>query len=124
MIFGIGVDIIEIERIAKLITKPNLARIFSAVELEYAESKVNKAETLAGCFAAKEAVLKAFGTGFYKIGWCDVEIIHGKSGSPMVNLLGKAACFAEENRITAIHLSVSHDNTQAVAMAVAEKAGD
>ena len=124
MIFGIGVDIIEIERVAKLLTKPNLSKLFSETELEYAEQKANKAESLAGCFAAKEAVLKAFGTGFPQMGWRDVEVMHRDNGQPMVNLYGQAAGFAEKNEITAIHLSISHDKTQVVAMVVAEKAGD
>lgn len=124
MIFGIGVDIIEIERVAKLLEKPNITRLFSENELEYANTEGSGEATMAGCFAAKEAVLKAFGSGFSGMGWRDVEVCHGAGGKPQVKLYGRAAAFAEENKICRIHLSISHDRTQAVAMAVAEKAGD
>ena len=124
MIFGIGVDIIEIARVEKLLAKPNINKLFSDGELQYAEEQGNAAPSLAGCFAAKEAVLKAFGSGFAGMGLRDVEVCHRKGGQPFAELHGAAAAFAAENIIAAIHLSISHDKTQAVAMAVVEIAGD
>lgn len=124
MIFGIGVDIIEIGRVEKLLTKPNIGKLFSEEELKYAFAQANAAPSLAGCFAAKEAVLKAFGSGFAGMGLRDVEVRHLEGGQPVAELHGRAADFAAEKKIAAIHLSVSHDRTQAMAMAVAEKAGD
>ena len=124
MIFGIGVDIIEIARVEKLSARPNIEKLFSPGELEYAATRGSEAASLAGCFAAKEAVLKAFGSGFAGMGLRDVEVHHSASGQPQVKLHGKAAEFAAANQITAVHLSISHDKTQAVAMAAAEKAGD
>jgi holo-[acyl-carrier protein] synthase len=124
VIFGIGIDLVEIERVRKLLEKPNLTRLFSKEEISYAESKGSPATSLAGCFAAKEAVLKALGTGFFCMGWRDVEVVHNEKGQPLVILSGQAEVFAAENKLTKIHLSISHDQTKATAMAVAEKAGD
>ena len=124
MIFGIGIDTVEIERIKKLLSKPNLTRLFSQEEIAYAESKGLPEASLAAVFAAKEAVLKAFGTGFDGMGMRDVEVYHEESGRPQIKLHGQAAAFAEKNEICLIHLSLSHDRTKAVAMVLAEKAGE
>lgn len=124
MIFGIGIDTVEIERIKKLLLKPNLTRLFSQEEIAYAESKGLPEASLAAAFAAKEAVLKAFGTGFDGMGMRDVEVYHEESGRPQIKLHGQAAAFAEKNEICPIHLSLSHDRTKAVAMVLAEKAGE
>ena len=124
MIFGIGIDTVEIERIKKLLSKPNLTRLFSQEEIAYAESKGLPEASLAAAFAAKEAVLKAFGTGFDGMGMRDVEVYHEESGRPQIKLHGQAAAFAEKNKICGLHLSLSHDRTKAVAMVLAEKAGE
>ena len=124
MIFGIGIDTIEIERIKKLLSKPNLTRLFSQKEIDYAKSKGSPEASLAGAFAAKEAVLKAFGTGFSGVGYRDVEVYHEENGAPKIKLYGQALVFAEKNQICQIHLSISHDRTKAVAMVLAEKTGD
>ena len=124
MIFGIGIDTVEIERIKKLLSKPNLTRLFSQEEIAYAESKGLPEASLAAAFAAKEAVLKAFGTGFDGMGMRDVEVYHEESGRPQIKLHGQAAVFAEKNKICGLHLSLSHDRTKAVAMVLAEKAGE
>lgn len=121
MIFGIGVDTVEIERIKKILGKPNLSKLFSEKEIFYAENKGDSAASMAGCFAAKEAVVKALGTGFNGIAWRDIEVDHNENGQPLVILSGKAKLFADKNQIVKIHLSISHDRTKAVAMAVAEK---
>jgi holo-[acyl-carrier protein] synthase len=121
LIFGIGVDTVEIERIKKILGKPNLSKLFSEKEIFYAENKGDSAASMAGCFAAKEAVVKALGTGFNGIAWRDIEVYHNENGQPLVILSGKAKLFADKNQIIKIHLSISHDRTKAVAMAVAEK---
>ncbi len=122
MIYGIGTDIIEINRIKKVIEKyPKLMdRLFSAEELEYYEYKHWNPQNVAGGFSAKEAVFKAIGTGLSKFKWKDVEIIRDVNGKPFVRLNGKAKEFADSNYIGLIHVSVTHCKNYAAATAVAE----
>lgn len=122
MIFGIGVDSVEIERLRSFVKKSNLNRLFSEEEIARAEEKADAAVVLAGCFAAKEAVFKALGTGFSGVGWRDLEVRHLPGGRPYAVLSGRAAAFARAQGIENIHLSISHDRDKAIAMAIAEKA--
>lgn len=120
LILGIGVDIVEISRIEKALKSSRFAeKIYTEREKEY--KMVN---TLAGCFAAKEAISKAFGTGFSKILPKEIEIVKEKTGKPFVILHGNAKKAAEDMGITDIHLSISHSKDNAVAFAVAEKKGE
>ncbi len=122
MIFGIGVDSVEIERLRSFWGKPNLHRLFSEKEIARAGQKPDPAVALAGCFAAKEAVFKALGTGFSGVDWRDLEVCHLPNGRPRALLKGRAAAFARDRGIGKIHLSISHDRDKAIAMAIAEKA--
>ena len=122
MITGIGTDIIEISRIEKLLTQQGergLNRIFTAKEIEYCQQKVKKGESFAGRFAAKEALFKAAGTGWRDgLNWTDFEILNNDLGKPEVFLFGKAKSVFDNCQI---HLSISHNKTQAIAFAVVEK---
>ena len=120
MIRGVGVDIVEIARIKKVIEGRGdklLKRLFTQRELEVMSKKH---ETIAGRFAAKEAVVKALGVGIGIISWKDIEIIKDKLGKPRVYLTGAALRRRKTMGIIKIHLSISHSKSQAVAYVVAE----
>jgi holo-[acyl-carrier protein] synthase len=118
MILGIGTDIIEIFRIEKLIKNTNfMGKFFTESERLYLEKK--GPESTAGYFSAKEAVVKAIGTGFSGFKFTDVEIIK-KNSVPHVELHGKAKNIANERGIEKIHVSISHCKSYATAVAVAE----
>ena len=125
-IAGLGVDIIEIARMERAIWKsPHLPqRIFSEQEIAYSESKVNPAVHYALFFAAKEAVLKALGTGFNGMSFTDIEVEHDRFGRPYPLLRGHAKEVAEQQGILEMHLSLSYTHTVGVASAVAIKEQD
>ncbi len=118
---GLGVDIVEIGRMRRALERhPAIReRIFSAEEREYCDAR-NKPEIhYAMRFAAKEAVLKALGTGFSGMRFIDVEVIRDDHGRPSPRLSGRAAEVAEERGVVEMHLSLSFTHTTAVASAVA-----
>ncbi|MDI6901280.1 MAG: holo-ACP synthase [Anaerosomatales bacterium] len=120
-ISGLGVDIVEIDRMrAALERHPRMReRIFSAEERAYCEGR-NKPEIhYAMRFAAKEAVLKALGTGFSGIRFTDVEVLRDDRGRPVPRLSGRAAEAAAAAGVIEMHLSLSFTHTTAVASAVA-----
>jgi phosphopantetheine--protein transferase-like protein len=119
MIIGTGVDIVKVERFEK--NNPRFTeRVFSAREQEYLAGK--GAETMAGLFAAKEAVAKAMGTGFAGFFPCDIEILHDENGKPYVKLHGEAEKAIKKSAGTRFHfhISISHTATDAIAFAVLE----
>lgn len=121
MIVGNGVDLIEISRIAKAIENPHFCeRVFTEAEIR--ESKM-LAHRLAGFFAAKEAILKAMGTGLSNFSWQEIEVRHDSKGAPLLELTGKVRSFLSENRVSRVHLSISHCKEYAVAQVILE-AGD
>ena len=119
MITGVGIDIIEVDRVMDKIGKENGFRekIFSKAEIAYCDSKPNKGEHYAARFAAKEAFLKATGFGL-TLGYtlADVEVVQNSDGKPLLNLKGDFKTKAIEHNWTKIHLSISH--LQAIACAV------
>jgi holo-[acyl-carrier protein] synthase len=120
-ITGLGVDIVEIERMRRALERrPAMKeRIFSADERAYCDAR-NKPEIhYAMRFAAKEAVLKALGTGFSGMRFTDVEVERDERGRPVPRLSGRAAEVAEERGIVEMHLSLSFTHSNAVASAVA-----
>lgn len=118
MIIGLGTDIIEIKRIEKLTLSKNFyKRFFTENELKYLLCK--RIESTAGYFCAKEAVVKALGTGFSGIGFKDVEIVKINS-VPNVVLHMNALKIANDKGITKIHISITHCKEYAAATAVAE----
>lgn len=126
MIIGVGTDIIEVKRIRAAIAKNErfVTRVYTPAEIAYCQQKSRPELSFAARFAAKEAVSKAFGTGIGKIGWLDMEITNEQSGQPIVHLSGKCAMIAQEKRIKAIHLTLSHTEEYAVATAILEGGND
>ena len=122
MIFGIGTDIIEIKRVKRAISRSPrfLERIFTENELKYYREKNMNAQHIAGGFSAKEAVLKALGTGLRGFRWKDIEVLRDSMGKPVVRFSGNVKQFAEDNGIGAIHVTISHSKDFAAATAVAE----
>lgn len=120
-ITGLGVDIVEIARMRDALTRrPRMKeRLFSEPEREYCESR-NKPEIhYAMRFAAKEAVLKALGTGFSGMRFRDVEVVRDERGKPVPHLTGRAAEVAQAAGVVEVHLSLSFTHENAVASAVA-----
>ena len=122
-IFGIGIDVVEVERIASAIERhgePFVAKLFTARERSYCDAQKKPSLHYAARFAAKEAVSKALGTGIGgQAGWLDLEITRDLSGAPKLVLQGAAARFAKENSITEIQISLTHAREYAAANAVA-----
>jgi holo-[acyl-carrier protein] synthase len=118
---GLGVDIVEIERMrAALERRPRLKeRLFSEEERAYCDQRSRPEIHYALRFAAKEAVLKALGTGFSGMRFTDVEVVREGSGRPTPRLSGRAAEAAETLGVVEMHLSLSFTHTTAVASAVA-----
>ncbi|GAB5495312.1 MAG: holo-[acyl-carrier-protein] synthase [Phycisphaerales bacterium] len=120
-----GVDLIEISRIERSITDHGerfIERCFTKAEADYARSAKppRDIERFAARFAAKEAVLKALGTGWADgIAWTDVEVLKMPAGQPMVEITGKAKSIADGLGISAFHLSLSHTGVHAIASVVA-----
>jgi holo-[acyl-carrier protein] synthase len=113
-----GVDIIEIDRIQAALERWGqrfLHRIYTEGEIAYCRGRP---PNLAGRFAAKEAAMKALGTGLRGVGWKDVEVIRGPGGKPSVRLHGRALLRAEKLGVTELALSLSHSRGYAVAFVV------
>lgn len=121
MITGLGVDIVEIDRMrAAIERRPRLKeRLFSEEERRYCEKRSKPEIHYALRFAAKEAVLKALGTGFAGMRFTDVEVGREANGRPVPRLSGRAAERAAELGVVEMHLSLSFTHTTAVASAVA-----
>ncbi len=121
MIIGTGVDIVEIERIAKAAKSGRFfEKIFSDAEITLFEACKYRMETVAGRFAAKEAVLKALGCGLGDLPMKDIETLRAPSGQPVVALKGAAEQKAREMGVGKMHISISHSERYAVAHVVAE----
>lgn len=121
MITGLGVDIIEIERMRDAMRRrPRMKeRLFSEEERAYCDKRNRPEIHYAMRFAAKEAVLKALGTGFSGMRFRDVEVVRDERGRPVPKLSGKAAEVAEAAGVVEMHLSLSFTHATAVASAVA-----
>lgn len=122
MILGAGIDIIEIERIRRVVNRRRnfTSRFFTPGERKYFHSRGKKSvESIAGYFAAKEAVVKSIGTGFSGFRWQEIEIKKLAQGQPQVILWGKAKTEAKKRGISRIVLSISHCKEYAVAQAIA-----
>ena len=125
MILGSGIDICEVDRIQTAIQSSYgrrlVERVFTPLEIAYAESKANKFERYAARFAAKEAGMKALGTGWRGgLGWRDLEVANLPSGRPTLRLSGKAADIAERLGVLRISLSLTHTAAQALAVVILE----
>ncbi len=125
MIFGIGIDVIEVERIAKELSKADNRfrdRIFTKNEIEYCEPKITKAQNYAARFAVKEAFFKAIGTGWCRgFAWTEVEVAKDEVGRPYIITHGKVKEFLEQEQITNVQMSLSHVKETATAIVILEK---
>jgi holo-[acyl-carrier protein] synthase len=112
MILGTGVDLAEVARIREAIGRHGdrfVRRIYTSAEIAYVESKANRFERYAGRFAAKEAGMKAIGTGWKRgVRWQDFEVFNLPSGRPTLRLHGEAARIAEKMGVTTVSLSITH----------------
>jgi holo-[acyl-carrier protein] synthase len=121
MILGIGIDIVEIARMGRPSQNARFyTDFFSDEELEIFKACKYAAQTVAGRFAAKEAILKALGLGLGDMPLREISIARLPSGRPEVRLTGAAKQKAEELGARRIHISIAHDGAYAVAQAVAE----
>lgn len=118
----IGTDIIEIKRIAKFIVSHGTiccGRVFTENEWEYCTKKQRREESFAACFAAKEAVAKAFGVGFgSQLDWLSVEVLHDKNGMPQIRLDAKGNLLMKNLGAKEVQISLSHCKEYAIALAV------
>ncbi len=123
MILGIGIDIVEINRIQDSIERLGdkfLNKIFTKKEIEYCLSRANKYQHFAVRFAAKEAVYKALASGWNKgLSWQDIEVINKPDGLPEINLKGNLKTFLSDDK--ELKVSLSHSNNYAVSNAVIYK---
>jgi holo-[acyl-carrier protein] synthase len=124
MIVGTGIDIAEVPRIEASIARFGdrfLRRIFTEAEIRYCESKANRVERYAARFAAKEAAMKAIGTGWnHGVAWRDVEVSRQPGGRPTIAFHGKAAEFAAKLGAVHVALSLSHTKEYAIAQVILE----
>lgn len=124
MIVGTGVDIVEVPRVGAAIArfgKRFLERIYTEAEIRYCQSRRNSVERFAARFAAKEAALKALGTGWRMgVAWKEVEVRREPGGRPTVHFSGRAAEFAAKLGMKHASLSLSHTAEQAIAQVILE----
>ncbi len=124
MIVGSGVDLCEVERIRRVAARFGrrfLERIFTPQEIAYAERKASKFERYAARFAAKEAAMKAIGTGWRKgVRWKDFEVVNLPTGKPTLVFHGKAAEFAARLGVRNVALSITHTRETALAHVILE----
>ena len=123
MVIGIGIDIIEINRIKRNVEKYGekfLAKIYTPTEIEYCQSKASKYQHFAARFAAKEAVYKALATGWQEeLSWQDIEISNKPTGMPVANLKGKLKAFLSDNKD--LKISISHSENYVTCVAIIYK---
>lgn len=124
MILGSGIDIVETDRIRRAIARYGrrfLERVYTSGEIAYAERKASAGERYAARFAAKEAGMKAIGTGWKRgVRWRDFEVGNLPSGKPTLRLHGRAAEIAGELGVRRIELSMTHTKSSAVAVVIVE----
>ncbi|HOI32575.1 MAG: holo-ACP synthase [Bacteroidales bacterium] len=124
MIFGIGNDIIEVNRMERQLNNSTSLKekLFTSREQAYADDKASKYQHYAARFAAKEAFFKALGTGYrYGMAFHEIEVINDELGKPIIHLHGKVKEFIEKQQVKHIHLSISHVKEMASAFVVLEK---
>lgn len=124
MIIGTGIDICEVPRIAASTARFGdrfLERVFTAEEIRYCKSKKNSTERFAARFAAKEAAMKALGTGASRgVTWKSIEVGHASGGRPILRLYRQTAEIAERLGVKRISLSLTHTENTAMAVVIFE----
>lgn len=125
VIVGVGIDIAEVDRIGAAIERygtPILERLYTPREVLYCERHKNKFERYAARFAAKEAAMKALGTGWrHGVRWRDIEVVNAPGGKPTLSLEGVARHFAYRLGVTTISLTITHSSNLALAQVIFEK---
>jgi holo-[acyl-carrier protein] synthase len=122
MILGIGMDLCEVGRIRRLLEKDGerfVRRIFSKGESAYCDARRRPATHYAARFAAKEAFMKAVGSG-WRLGWWQLEVVRGASGKPELSVSGRAAEILSGRGVRRIHLTLTHTEETAAAAVVLE----
>lgn len=125
-IIGVGTDIIETDRVKLAVERSGsrfLERVYTPAEIAYCEARRDRIACYAARFAAKEAVLKAIGSGLAGCRWVEVEVSRSRKGPPGVLLHGAAAALAAKRGIGSLHITLSHSREFAVAFAVATGRG-
>jgi holo-[acyl-carrier protein] synthase len=124
LIVGLGIDIAEIDRMEAAIARhgaPILERLFTPAEVAYCESHKNRFERYAGRFAAKEAAMKALGTGWSRgVRWRDIEVSREPSGKPTLKLAGAARKIADGLGVRNISVSITHSGNLALSEVIFE----
>ncbi|MFK8025740.1 MAG: holo-ACP synthase [Ilumatobacter sp.] len=123
MIIGIGIDLVDIERFRRSLTRtPTMRqRLFTPIELAYVADKVDPVPSLAARFAAREAVMKSLGLGLGAFGFHDVWVERAESGAPSLAITGRAQELAQGAGIGTWHLSLTHSDSVAGAYVVAAR---
>ena len=117
---GIGIDIVEVERLAKRIEKPEFVNlVFTETEIDYCQSKKYKAQHFAARFAAKEAYMKSLGLGWTSdANFKEIEIINDENGAPRIELSGQTLAYFQKKKFTQVLVTLSHTESMATAMVV------
>ena len=127
MIVGVGIDLVDVGRITRALARHGARleqRVFTDREIAACRTRVDRDRALAARFAAKEACLKALGTGWARgLGFSQIEVVRGTNGQPGIALHGAAADWAKLRGIVRVHVSLTHESTVAGAVVVLE-AGD
>lgn len=123
MITGIGIDLMEVERIEKDIQSDvYLSKVFSAAEIKECKSVIRSAERFAGRFAAKEAFMKAIGKGIRQQVWfSQIEVLNNEDGQPYVQVNGEAQSWLGAMEIKKVYVSITHTRQYAAAVVILEK---
>jgi len=124
MVIGLGIDLVETERLGRALTRtPGFeARVFTELESADCAARGDRLQALAARFAAKEACLKALGTGWAQgLGFRQVEVVRESGGSPSLRLHGAAAARAASMGVTRIHVSLTHQASAAAAVVLLER---
>lgn len=124
MIYGVGTDIVDVERIKRSVERNDRFKsmVYSEAEVKYCEKNKPNYQSYAGKYAAKEAFMKAVGTGWRgELAFNEIEILNDEMGKPFINIVGKSKQELTDIGSWHIHLSVSHTSKQAVAFCVIEK---
>ncbi len=119
--YAVGIDIIEIDRVEDVIARHGerfLQRIYTPDEIAHCRGRVHE---LAARWAAKEAVMKALGTGVRGVGWRDIEVLPNRRGKPLVFLYGRGAARAERIKLRGLEISLTHSKLYAIASVVGER---
>jgi holo-[acyl-carrier protein] synthase len=123
MITGIGIDVIEVKKIARSIhSELYLHKVFTEAEIEECKLASNSAERFAGKFAAKEAFMKAIGKGIRQGVWfTQIEVLNEESGAPYIRVHGEIESSTKKSDVKNIHVSITHTQSTAAAVVILEQ---